>query len=272
MAYAVVVHLSGGAASWMAGKRAAAIYGTANMVCLFADTKSEDEDTYRFLPEAAANIGAPLVTIADGRNIWQVFEDERFLGNSRVDPCSKILKRELMDKWIKANASESIQVFGFDWHEGHRLERMRNVRPDLHIEAPLMNKPLMMKSQILAALRAEGIRPPRLYDLGFDHNNCGGGCVKAGQASFALLLRTMPKRFAEWEGHEQVLRDKLGDVTIIREEVNGVKRGLSLRQLRERIEAQGTFDNEDWGACGCFQTEPPTEGQGRVQDQGGAHA
>ena len=204
----VVVHLSGGAASWMAGKRAAAKYGTEGMVCLFADTMSEDEDTYRFLPEAAANIGAPLVRLADGRTIWEVFRDERFLGNSRIDPCSRILKREIMDDWIKTNAPDSIQVFGFDWHEAHRLERMRQIRPDLRIEAPLLDKPLLMKSQILAMLRGEGITPPRLYAMGFDHNNCGGG-----------------------------------------------KEPLTLRQLRERIEMQGTFDREDWGTCGCFQTE-----------------
>ncbi len=25
-----------------------------------------------------------------------------------------------------------------------------------------------------------GIEPPRLYKMGFKHNNCGGACVKAG--------------------------------------------------------------------------------------------
>ena len=258
MIYRAVGHLSGGAASWMACKRWAAKHGTEGMILLFADTKSEDEDTYRFLPQAAANIGAPLVCLSDGRTIWEVFEKERFLGNSRVDPCSKILKREPMDKWVKDNAPGAIEVFGFDWHEAHRLERMRRVDPSRRIVAPLLEKPLLAKSQILAALRAEGIKPPRLYDMGFDHNNCGGGCVKAGKASFALLLRVLPERYAEWEGHEETLRQQLGDVTILTEEVRKEKRNITLRALRERIEAQGDFDREDWGACGCFQVAEET--------------
>ena len=57
------------------------------LTLLFADTKTEDEDLYRFLPEAAANVlDAELVITAEGRDIWEVFFDRRFLGNSRVDP------------------------------------------------------------------------------------------------------------------------------------------------------------------------------------------
>ncbi len=56
----------------------------------------------------------------------------------------------------------------------------------------------------------EGIAPPRLYAMGFPHNNCGGFCVKAGQAHFALLLRTMPERYAYHEAKENELRAELG--------------------------------------------------------------
>lgn len=54
--------------SWAPLKLAAKKHGTEGMVLLFADTKMEDEDLYRFLDQAAANVGAPLVRIADGRN------------------------------------------------------------------------------------------------------------------------------------------------------------------------------------------------------------
>ena len=69
---------------------------------------------------------------------------------------------------------------------------------------------------MLDALRASGIAVPQLYELGLPHNNCGGGCVKAGQAHFAHLLRVHPCRFEEWEQREQELRDYLGaDVSIL---------------------------------------------------------
>lgn len=59
--------------------------------------------------------------IADGRDPWQVFADERFIGNTKVDPCSKILKRELLDRWGRENAQHDIHYVGLDWTEPHRV-------------------------------------------------------------------------------------------------------------------------------------------------------
>ena len=85
----------------------------------------EDEDVYRFLPEAADNVGGQLVTIADGRDVWEVFFDEKMIGNTRVDICSRILKRDLARKWIenKYEPGEVIVYMGIDWTEIHRYER-----------------------------------------------------------------------------------------------------------------------------------------------------
>jgi 3'-phosphoadenosine 5'-phosphosulfate sulfotransferase (PAPS reductase)/FAD synthetase len=61
---------SGGVGSWAAARRVVEKHGTEDLVLLFADTLIEDEDTYRFLREAAANVGGQLVEIADGRTPW----------------------------------------------------------------------------------------------------------------------------------------------------------------------------------------------------------
>jgi 3'-phosphoadenosine 5'-phosphosulfate sulfotransferase (PAPS reductase)/FAD synthetase len=91
-----VVMFSSGISSWAAGKRWAEMHGTDGMRLLFADTGIEDEDNYRFLHEAADNIGAPLIILKDGRDPFQVMRDERIIGNSMFDPCSKLLKRKLL--------------------------------------------------------------------------------------------------------------------------------------------------------------------------------
>src|SRR4051812_7862855 len=121
-----LVMFSGGIGSWAAAKRVAAAHGTADLVLLFTDTLMEDEDLYRFLPEAAANVGGRLVRIADGRTPWGVFFDRRFLGNSRIDPCSEVLKRKLASKWRNEHCQpESTIVYvGIDWTEQHRIEGM----------------------------------------------------------------------------------------------------------------------------------------------------
>jgi hypothetical protein len=250
-----VVMFSGGITSWAAARRIAEERGTDSMILLFADTQIEDEDTYRFLPEAASSIGAPLVTVADGRDVWQVFHDERFLGNSQVDPCSKILKRELLRRWVTdhCDAADTSIVLGLDWTEGDRIATNQHRWAPWTARFPLNERPYRMKHYWLDQLRAEGIEPPRLYRMGFPHNNCGGFCIKAGQGSFALLLEAMPERYAYHERREQEIREFLGKDVAILKHRSGPKEGqpLTLKELRERREAGEQCDLFDLGGCGC---------------------
>lgn len=250
---------SGGVNSWAAAKRVAERFGTADLFLVFADTGIEDEDLYRFLTEAAANVGGTFIRITEGRTPWQVFFDERFLANSRIDPCSRILKRELLDEWLKDNCdpADTMIAFGFDWSEGHRMERMLSHGGSWQRWAPLLEKPYIGKNQMLDMLRAEGIEPPRLYALGFQHNNCGGTCVKAGQAAWALLLRTFPGRYHEWEENEERFRCFIGrDVSILTDRRgDGSKKPLTLRAFRGSLQRGVQCDLFDWGTCGCFQVQ-----------------
>jgi len=224
---------------------------------LFADTMTEDEDLYRFLVRAAANVGAPLIRIADGRDIWQVFRDERMLGNTRADPCSRVLKRELTRKWLAVNRdpADTTVVLGFDWTEIHRLDRARLAWVPWTIDAPMTRPPYRLRAELLADLETAGIAVPRLYRMGFEHNNCGGGCVKAGLGHFAQLLRVFPARYAEWEANEESVRVHLDrDVAILRDRSDDETTPLTLRALRERIEAGASAGIWDGiGGCGCFE-------------------
>jgi hypothetical protein len=245
---------SGGIGSWAAARRVADRYGIEGLTLLFTDTLIEDADLYRFLREAAANVGGQLVELREGRTPWEVFRDHRFLGNTRVDLCSRILKREMADRWLEANCdpAETILYVGIDWTEIHRWERMAERKLPWKVEAPLCAPPYLAKADLIALARTAGLEPPRLYALGFQHNNCGGGCVKAGQGHFAHLLRTLPVVYADWERHEQELRADLGDVAILRDRRGDEMRPLSLAELRERIEGGEGVDQFELGGCGCF--------------------
>lgn len=256
-----VVMFSGGTGSWAAAKRVAERFGTAGMTLLFTDTRMEDEDLYRFLGEAAANVGAKLVKIAEGRNPWHVFFDERFLGNSRVDPCSKILKRQMAERWLQANCdpAHTVVYVGIDWTEEHRFTalRGRHAAQGWTYEAPLCEAPYISKTDVTAWLAREGIKPGRLYSLGFAHDNCGGFCIKAGQGHFANLLRHMPKRYAKHEATEQGFIAFIGrEVSILTDRSgDGKKKPLTLRDFRIRIESGAQVDAFDIGGCGCFAGE-----------------
>lgn len=248
-----VVSFSGGIGSWAAAQRVRERHGVDDLILLFADVKMEDEDTYRFLRDAANNIGGEFVVISEGRDPWAVFRDERIL-TSRLDPCSKLLKRELLDRWIKERFApdQCVRYIGIDWTEQHRLEAARPRFAPYTVEAPLCEPPLLSKADLIAQARAQGLEPPRLYALGFQHGNCGGFCVKAGQAQFAQLLRTFPERYRYHESKEQELRETLGpNAYILRDRRGGTTKPLTLRDFRLRMEAQETFDKHEWGGCGC---------------------
>lgn len=277
---------SGGAGSWATAKRVAERHGTDELTLLFADTLIEDEDLYRFVEQAAENVGAPLERIAEGRDPWEVFFDVRFLGNSQVDPCSRVLKRELLRHWLEDNCdpASTIVYLGISWDERHRYDGAIPRWAPWTVEAPMIEKPYLGKTEILQELERAGIKPPRLYELGFAHNNCGGFCVKGGQAQFERLLRTMPERYAYHERREQELREFLdADVAIIRDRgfperlaykgwarsdverragVGWVHRAsgeklpnavpVTMRAFRERLEKQPSlFDSTEWAGCGC---------------------
>lgn len=256
---AIVVLFSGGIASWGAARRLADDRGVDGMTLLFTDTMTEDADLYRFLDEAAADIGAPLVRLADGRDIWQVFEDERMLGNTRIDPCSRILKRELSRAWVTDHAPDAAIALGYDWTEVHRHERAVAAWAPRRVVSPLTVPPYRLRADLFADLEARGIRPPRLYAHGFDHNNCGGGCVKAGITHFLRLLDVLPAVYEDWERHEQALRVRLGDVSILRDRSGGSTRPLTLAELRMRPRESLPLDM--WGGCGCFE-EPAEAARG----------
>lgn len=252
-----VVMFSGGIGSWACAKRVADKYGTENLILLFTDTKSEDEDLYRFLYQASANVGGKLVLLEDGRDIWQIFWHKRFLSNSLINNCSHQLKRIPANKWLKKNCNKKDTTIyvGIDWTEVNRFERIKKIKnkQGWNYEAPMTEAPYIDKNEMIELLKAEGIEPPRLYAMGFAHNNCGGFCVKAGQGHFANLLKQLPERYKYHEDREQEFRNHFHkDVSFLRKRIGGVTTPYTLRDLRLDIEAKQSIDMYDIGGCGCF--------------------
>lgn len=252
MTYQHICMFSGGVCSWAAAKRVVERHGAEGTVLLFADTNMEDEDLYRFITQAAENVGAPLVRIADGRTPWGVMRDHKCIAKPRMDMCSRELKREILDRWRNEYGTvDGTTVYvGLAWDEEHRLKRLQAKCAPWRYEAPMIEPP-MDKGAMIEWLKREGIEPPRLYAMGFPHNNCGGFCIKAGQGHFAHLLKTMPERYAYHESQEEEMRAIVGDYSILRDRTGGTTKTLSLQNFRKRIEKQEAVDLLEWGGCGC---------------------
>ncbi|MYT68374.1 MULTISPECIES: hypothetical protein [unclassified Streptomyces] len=233
-----VVQFSGGVGSFLTALHVARTHGTDRMTLLIADTGIEDEDLWRFSDDTAALLNVPLTIVRDGRTPWEVFHDRRFLGNDRLAPCTTVLKQLPCRAWMErhAPADRAIVYVGIEPTARDRARTpaiVRNWAP-WPVEFPLTAGPDRTKQQLLDEVRATGVRPPRLYDLGFSHNNCGGTCVRAGQRQWKLLRDVLPDRFDRAAIEEFKLRALLGDVAILRDRRGGTVRPLPLTELRDR--------------------------------------
>ena len=252
MSYQCVVNFSGGVCSFMAAIRAVERFGKAHVVLLFADTGEEDADLYRIVSDCVRHIGCDIVTVKNPLGMDGIIDSHRAIPNNRMAFCTQELKQEICDAWLSANAPNAVRVFGFDWTEGGRIARIVARLSPIPVWMPMADAPYLMKNVMLDRVRELGIEPPRLYGMGFQHNNCGGGCVKAGQAAWALTLEKTPDVYAKWEAREQRVSDLRGKpCSILRDRRGGVTTPLLLSEFRNRVE-QRSFDQLDWGSCSCF--------------------
>jgi hypothetical protein len=210
-----------------------------------------------------------LIWLVEGRDPWEVFRDHRLIGNSRIGPCSDDLKQRVADRWRKANCDPARDVFlvGIGEHERHRFEgnggnkkglRHHMAQAGWQFEAPLLGEPEINPTW---HMRIEELSPPRLYGMGYLHNNCGGFCCKAGQAHWQNRFRVHPERFAYDAMMERKLIAYIGPSAwpmLTDRRGDGKKKRLSLdefeRRLRDNPQLQLNYEPGESG-CGCMLDE-----------------
>jgi hypothetical protein len=262
-------NFSGGACSLWATKRKIDEHGAKSVVPIFADTLYESPDLYEFNLRAQDFLGVQLVRICVGLTPWQLFRREGLIANDRFPICSTKLKREPLNAWMEANYELDLNqanwtkehgtvVLGFDFSEWNRVNDFQNQHPTWSVSAPMTDEPLWDKCKMLRECERAGFKIPKLYQLGFPHNNCGGFCVKAGISHFVHLLKVLPVKYAEAEREEMETQHVLAErgvsnahFTILKDRRGGVTGPLSLKELRMRVEGGEKFRTDEWGGCGC---------------------
>jgi 3'-phosphoadenosine 5'-phosphosulfate sulfotransferase (PAPS reductase)/FAD synthetase len=251
----VIVAISGGKASAWCADWALRNYPKEDVILYFNDTKWEHRDLYRFLDDLSKHFGHPITSDSDGRNPETLFYDNRALANNRVPFCSRILKAERLQKFYKDGDT---LVFGIGKDEPHRASRLVGVYHEVAAKTekwPKIRFPLIgekvTKKQIDGFLEEANIKEPLLYRLGFLHNNCSGGCVRAGKGHWKLLYEKLPEVYADRERVEREMRDHLGkDVHFLRGETLQAFRGRIERgELSSYYEAEGEKETECIGVC-----------------------
>lgn len=248
----IIVALSGGKASAYCAKWALENYPKDQVTLYFNDTKWEHEDLYRFMTDLEKHFDHKITSDSDPRSPEELFYDNNALANNRMPFCSRILKAERLQKYYEHGDT---LVFGIGADEPERAKRIISVYEGVASrtgKVPRLVFPLIReevtKEQINEWLDSIGIKEPLLYTLGFAHNNCSGGCVRAGKKQWKMLYEKLPEVYAERERVETEVREYLGkEVTILR--------GESLAEFRGRIdrgELSAHYDDKEEKETECI--------------------
>ena len=239
----IVCHFSCGAASAVAAKLAFARYGATHEVVLVnAFIAEEHPDNRRFLADCERWLQTPIVVLRDekyGASTDEVWLRNRYIAGRKGAPCTKILKRELLDKFSRP---KDIHVFGFTAEERDRFDRMIDANAELHAVVPLIDEGLT-KADCLAIIDRAGIALPAMYLLGFRNANCIG-CPKGGEGYWNMIRRNFPERFETVAS----IQDLIGPGSFFfRNRATGVRFGL-----RELGLGAGRYEDEPDITCSFF--------------------
>jgi 3'-phosphoadenosine 5'-phosphosulfate sulfotransferase (PAPS reductase)/FAD synthetase len=248
-----VVSLSGGLSSAVAASRVIHRYGKEATTLWFADTLWEDEDLYRFLEDLEKWFGMTIVHQAKGITPLQVAENNHIIPCNFMALCSKELKQWECKKLLKGFEKPVTLHLGLDWTEEHRTIAPKSAYEQIKgviVDFPLLWIPFEPWDYD-KVVESWGIKIPRLYKLGFSHNNCGGRCVRQGAKEWVRLYRTFPERYrevAKWE------REHTKGRSILESRKGGVEKPLFLDEL-EMTQGEYKLDMlgvvEDHYACLC---------------------
>lgn len=213
------------------------------LVILNQYVKQEHPDNERFKQDCAAWFGHPITTQVHEKfkgDIIEVFKNQKYIKNRDGACCTRILKREIGDKFYLPG---DVVILGYTADEQERFDKYLDAHPGMDARAPLIEYGLS-KSDCLAIVKRQGIPLPAMYLLGFHNNNCIG-CVKGGRGYWNKIRQLFPDY---WEAVAQ-MQDRLGPGSYF---WPGKKPGDPRISLRALPLDAGDYPNEREISCGAM--------------------
>lgn len=202
-----IVQFSGGAASTYVGWLVAQEFGEQNTILLNHDpgAGAEHPDTKRFLRQASEYIGVPITQADDGRGLWEVIEDEQCLPIHFIPFCTRILKIDPGEKYLKQLNEPFILYNGLGPEEINRVQRsvLRGEVLGRAVRCLLAERNITI-AECKRIIRDEWkICLPEPY-LHLSHNNCIP-CFKAGKGHFYKVWQNYPAEFQKAVEMEELI-------------------------------------------------------------------
>lgn len=235
----IVCWFSCGAASAVAAKLAIVENGGKVPIAIVRiRIQEEDTDNDRFAKECENWFGLPILEIknpAYASSIYDVFAKRKYIAGIQGASCTMFLKKETRKLFQEFG---DLQVFGFTKEENDRLDRFIDANNDVRIW-PVLQENNLTHSDCIALLKKANIEIPRMYKLGYKHNNCIG-CVKGGAGYWNKIRKDFPEQFVKMANFSELLGVKL---------IKHKGRRIFLKELPINV---GNYKEEPEIECGIF--------------------
>tara|TARA_Y100000593_G_scaffold95096_1_gene199568 strand:- start:3538 stop:4290 length:753 start_codon:yes stop_codon:yes gene_type:complete len=185
-----VVWFSCGASSAVAAKYAVKKYKHCEVV--YCDPGGEHISNKQFLKDCESWIGKKITILKSKKykDHYDVFKKAKYLYGIQGSRCTLELKKKLR---IKYQRPDDIHIFGYTLEEKARAKKFESFNPELYVDWILIDKQLA-KKDCLGIIWQSNIKMPKLYDMGYDHNNCIG-CIKGGMGYWNKIRKDFPEHF-----------------------------------------------------------------------------
>ena len=184
-----VCWISAGVSSFIAG------YVIKDTVDEFIYTHIDNQhpDSLRFIKDCEKVLGKKITILQSNyKSVDNVIKTFGFINGPYGAKCTEILKKRVRKEW-EYGKKDLTYVWGFDVDERHRAERLLESMPEFKHEFPLIDNSLT-KQDCHAIADRLGIKRPKMYDLGYQNNNCVG-CIKGGMWYWNKIRTDFPEVF-----------------------------------------------------------------------------
>jgi hypothetical protein len=201
---------------------------------MYIHIDDQHEDTMRFLRDCEKALGKKIEILQSPyKSVGRVIKQFRTTNTIYGAKCTDILKKRVRKEW-EYGKTDLTYVWGYDFSEQHRAERIKENFPEHQHIFPLIERGLT-KEDCHGLCNSLGIKRPKMYDLGYRNNNCIG-CVKGGMGYWNKIRKDFPEVFKIRAEQEREVGHSC---------INGV-------YLDELEPDRGRFDDEVLEECSIF--------------------